>query len=114
MPPGAHDTESTWPGDAASGIWLAKGGSCWRNTGHLDGLAPAAVPLARHERRECPAREIGRHRVAAASDAVARRNARHSSELAAARLVQRGEAGNLDGLPPASVPLPGYEYLGAT
>ncbi len=66
--------------------------------GHLDRLAPGAVPLADHE----PLSALRTVQVGPAGRAVARRRARHRPHLGVPGRVQRRQAGHLDRLAPGA------------
>src|SRR5262249_828388 len=82
---------------------LVEGGGA----GHLDGRVPGAVHLAGDERLVA-AGAVG---VATACGAVARRRARHRTDLRAPALVEGGGAGPLDGRVPCAVRFAGDERL---
>src|SRR5262249_30638356 len=73
--------------------------------GELGHLAPPSVPLGDHEAAAAAAA------VGPAGRAVARRGARHRVDLSAPFGVQGAQAGYLDRLAPAAVPLIGDETL---
>src|SRR6266487_1318879 len=108
---------------------VAPAGGAVALRGHDSEPAPADPPACRAARpgyldrpapaRRCPRwpRAPGRHRgglcVPPAGRAAARRAARHRVDQSAP-LVQRAQAGHLDRLSPAAVPLDGHEPLGVT